>query len=104
VTGRHRAALLPGGTEAFSPDGRLVAVVAPLGQVALHDARTGRVIGQLAPHDDIGNDIEFSPNGRLLATTSKDGTARIFRVPDGSVVARCRHDGPVVAVAFSARR
>jgi WD40 repeat protein len=100
-TGRHRAALLPGGTEAFSPDGRLVGVVAPLGQVALHDARTGRVIRQLAPHDDIGHDIEFSPDGRLLATTSKDGAARIFRVSDGTVVATLRHDGDVRAVAFS---
>ena len=69
--------------------------------MALHDARTGRVIGQLAPHDDIGNDIEFSPDGRLLATTSKDGTARIFRVADGTVVATLRRDRPVVAVAFS---
>ena len=66
ATGRHRAALLPGGTAAFSPDGRLVAVIAPLGQVALHDARTGRVVRQLAAHDDIGNDVEFSPDGRLL--------------------------------------
>ena len=92
----------PAGTAAFSPDGRLVAVIAPLGQVALHDARTGRVMRQLAPHDDIGNDIEFSPDGRLLATASKDGTARIFRVSDGTTVATLRHDGPVVAVAFSA--
>ena len=33
----------------------------------------------------------FSPNGRLVATSSLDGTARVWSIEDGSIVATLRH-------------
>jgi len=45
-------------------------------------------VSELVSHAHDIVDIVFSPDGRLLATTSKDNTARIWDVFSGKEVAR----------------
>ena len=77
---------------AFSPDGRLVAGAGIGADHAAHvwDAQTGLQLYTL-PHDDDVLSVDFSPNGRYLATGSKDGTARVWNVAGGLLLATFNH-------------
>ncbi|MDW8224298.1 MAG: hypothetical protein RMJ82_15255 [Gemmatales bacterium] len=52
-------------------------------------------------HTDWIRGVAFSPNGKLLATASDDGTARVWDAKTGEVLGKFRHAGWVYAVAFS---
>jgi len=52
-------------------------------------------------HDDYVNAIDFSPDGRHLATASNDKTARVWDVISGHEVSRVKHDAFVRATRFS---
>jgi WD40 repeat protein len=56
---------------------------------------------QVLRHDDDVNGVAFSPNGRLLATTGNDRTARVWEVASGRERAQFIHDNVVYGVAFS---
>jgi WD40 repeat protein len=45
--------------------------------------------------------VSFSPNGRWLATSSSDRSARIFEVKTGAAINQLIQDGPVNRVLFS---
>jgi len=47
------------------------------------------------------NAAAYSPDGSTVVTASEDGTARVFRVRDGSVIATLRHGGSVTDAVFS---
>src|SRR5262249_10874752 len=73
----------------FSPDGGLLAAGCsspagpgkrPRGAVALWDARTGEPAGSLAGHDGPVVHLDFSRDGRRLATAGLDGKARVWDV------------------------
>jgi WD40 repeat protein len=87
-----------------SPDGSLVAVIAadPAQHVRarIYDAHTGRLLHVL-PEKGI-TDVEFSPDGSLLATTSADDTTRLWEPRSGRLV-RLLDDGggTVLAASFS---
>jgi WD40 repeat protein len=56
----------------------------------------------LRGHEDAVYAVAFSPDGRHLASGSKDGTVRVWDVATGRAVAALRgHDGAVWQVAFS---
>ena len=65
-------------TGTFSPDGRMVATVVSGGRRAgarVFEARTGRLLHVLSPAPSAKlKGVEFSPNGRMLATRSYTGT------------------------------
>ena len=67
---------------ALSPDADRVAF-ADLGEanVEVWDLATGKQIAQLVGHEKPVCTVAFSPNGVNLATASKDGTVRVWRVP-----------------------
>lgn len=78
---------------AFSPDGQTVAAatgrypggqepVKP-GEVSLWHRVTGVMITTLKGHADGINSVAFSPDGKLLATGSNDGTAKLWDLTSG---------------------
>ncbi len=82
---------------ACSPDGRLIATagggdpdfrldrpgaVRP-GHVSLWDAATGRLFRSFRDHTHLVLNVAFSPDTRLLASASYDGTTRLYDVATG---------------------
>ena len=45
------------------------------------DAESGSVLRELAAHSKEIDDVVISPDGRLAATASFDGTALVWRLP-----------------------
>jgi WD40 repeat protein len=59
-------------------------------------------IATLRGHEDIVWSVAFSPDGRTLATGSRDKTARLWEVASGKEIAMLRgHENIVRSVAFS---
>jgi eukaryotic-like serine/threonine-protein kinase len=101
------------GCVAWSPDGKLLATVAP-GEgladrnrdVLLLDATTGKVRQRLSGHTRKVECLAFSPDGKHLVTGSMDGTARVWLVESGREIFTYRGHSEtrpftVFAVAFS---
>jgi WD40 repeat protein/energy-coupling factor transporter ATP-binding protein EcfA2 len=91
----------------FSPDGSLV-LVRTVQQVSVHAARTGALVASLAGHERPVLRAAFSHSGAQIATTSADGTMRVWETATGKEIARLApqvrgYDKPVtlLAVAFS---
>jgi WD40 repeat protein len=96
---------LPGASRliAISPnDQRIVAVVTAAGETKSHliDARNGHVLRTL-PQQRITH-AEFSPEGPLLATSSADGSTRLWRSRDGRPVRTLNdHGSGITDLTFS---
>ena len=84
----------------FSPDGLTVAIGRSDSIVALYDLRTGRQTGKLVGYWSI-TDLDFSPDGKLLATATLGGSAYIWDVAHQSIVSSLSDDGVSLAVRFS---
>src|SRR5207244_5095530 len=89
--------------ERLSHDGTLLAVAnsGNLGQIALVRVATGRTVAVLTEHTLVIQDLAFSPDDRLLATASLDGTARIWDAHTGRPLRLLEHPDGVENVAFS---
>ena len=70
------------GGATFSPDGtKLATITGSLAKV--WDAHTGRELLTLAGHNNWVTSIAFSPDGKRLATTSFDETAKVWSITTG---------------------
>ena len=111
---RHRlarAAHAP--ATAFSADGRRLATGIYIGDmrktgehleemVFLWDVRTGRELRAFRSDATGIRDVAISPDSRLLATASQDGTLRVFDVDSGAVRFEFdAHRGGVHSVCFA---
>lgn len=66
-------------------DARTLVLGSEGGEVALYqDGPTRLPVAMLRGHDGAITHAEFSADGRRLVTASRDGTARVWRVPDPS--------------------
>jgi WD40 repeat protein len=84
----------------FSPDGTMLAV-ASAERIALYDAET-RVERRVISTSMLENSLTFSPDGQTLFAGASDGTARVWRVEDGTLLHTVPGErGPVESVAFS---
>jgi WD40 repeat protein len=91
------------GPERLSHDGTLLAVAnsGNLGQVTIIELATGRTVAVLTEHTRGIQDLAFSPDDRLLATASLDGTARIWDAHTGQPLRVLEHPDGLENVAFS---
>jgi WD40 repeat protein len=91
---------------AFSPDGRYLASGA-FQEVCLWDAQTGLLRRKLTGFADRVVALEFSANGKLLATgggpPTEDGEVKVFDVAAGKLVTDIKngHSDTVFGVSFS---
>jgi WD40 repeat protein len=100
LAGDHEALAIQDtmGSVTFSPDGTQLAAIS--GSTAkLWDAATGRQLMVLPGHTGWVIDVAFSPDGKRLATTSFDQSARIWSITPGQETAIVPGDG--LRVAYS---
>ncbi|QQQ73767.1 protein kinase [Saccharothrix sp. 6-C] len=87
----------------FSPDSRTLAVTLSGGRIGLWDLVDPGAQWTILPgHEGIAIDVEFSPDGAVLATGGGDRLVRLWRVKDGvQVGALTGNDAPVRRVTWS---
>jgi len=95
---------------AYSSDGqRLVAggcddaerEPCPVGQAVVWEASTGEVLATLTGHADSVSAVAFSPDGAKIATTSFDGTAKVWDATTGAELLMFTNAELFNRVAFS---
>ena len=86
-TGRVRAILTTDGARpmTFSSDGKLLAAGQGSGIVILWDTVSWQERAIFRGHSSGINSLAFSPGGNRLASTSLDGTIKLWPVPRGRV-------------------
>ena len=98
----HSIATLSAGAE-YSPDGAIIASPdLQKGVVELFDAATGKPVRTLNGHTGPVSDVDFSPDGTMIATSSSDTTVRLWDVRTGAqLLALQGHEGATQSVSFS---
>ena len=96
---------------AFSPDNQLFAVTRA-NRAVVWSRLDGRVITTVEHSDFVGDakvvfgthveELLFSPDSRLLVTSSRDRTTRFWRADTGEEVRRLTHQSPAEHVVFTA--
>lgn len=74
---------------AFSPDGKLAAIGIQSTNQNLFLFRVGdgvKLAGPIAAHSNGTTSVAFSPNGKFLVSGGRDGTAKLWRVPDMTLI------------------
>lgn len=66
---------------AISPHGNLLAAALEDNSVHIWDLETHEELTSLTGHDKSITDLQFTPDGKLLISTSLDGTIRLWGVP-----------------------
>jgi WD40 repeat protein/class 3 adenylate cyclase len=95
------AVLAPFST-AFSPDGERLVIGGLDDSVGVVvDVRSGEEMLSLEGHEDHLQDVDWSPDGRWIATSSFDATVGIWDARTGDRRFSLFHDGPVVVSDWS---
>ncbi len=88
---------------AFSPDGERIAISTQSAPIAVVvDISTGETVFTLEGHTISTKNVAWSPDGRWLATSSDDGSARIWNGRTGELrFALLSHEATVQDIAWS---
>lgn len=92
------------GTGAFSPDSKLLATTGGSGftDIIIWDAQTGEKLKTIVGHTAWINHLEFSSDGKWIASASSDRTAKIFDVETGRLLTTLAgHTETVIEVDFN---
>ena len=84
----------------WSPDGRQVALIGHLHDIPVVDLET-RQVHELRGHSDAIYRAEFSRDGRSLLSAGDDGTARVWKIAEGTSIVLRGHDDDVYRARFS---
>jgi WD40 repeat protein len=84
---------------AFRPDGAAV-VTATGNQATEWDAQDGVLLGRFQGHSGAVTDVDFSPNSKLLVTSSADGTARVWNLATQTTLMELRGNAGAVSTAI----
>lgn len=82
---------------AFTPDGTL-ATASTDHTIKLWNIQRNQLIHTLSGHTDMVSDIAISPDNRLLASTSRDGTVRLWNIATGQPHTPTSADGGFYAL------
>jgi WD40 repeat protein len=72
------------GPVCFSPDGKRFVIGSDQNVIRIFDAASGKEVQKLIGHRAPLLDLAFTPDGRTLASSSKDRTLRLWHVPSWS--------------------
>jgi WD40 repeat protein len=87
---------------AVTRDGKRVALGLDSGLVTLRDSTTGDILFTLKGHDDAVTTLDFSPDGKWLASAGTDATVRVWSTETGKEHKKFEgHESWVFAVRFS---
>ena len=105
VTASRLALQVPGlgGLLTWSPRGVFVTEgPEDSGLIDIRDAETGERVHSFQGHEGDVNDVAFSPDGSLLASTGKDGTLKVWDASTWRLVSSLSSDGEAWGPSFSA--
>ena len=89
------------GDIAYSPDGTQLAVSSSIG-IWIYDVNTFAEVALFTGHTKTVNSVEFSPDGKMLASGSEDETVRLWDARTGQLLHTLEeHTSDVTSVAFS---
>ncbi len=71
------------------------------GEAVVWDTRTGEALARFGSHPRQMTDVQFSLDGKLVATSSWDGTARLWDPTTWTEQSRLQLEGPVFSLGFS---
>ncbi len=87
---------------AFSPNSKYIATAGSYDRILkVWDLATGRTISSFTAHQLEINSVQYSPNGRYIATSSEDSTIKVWNAYDFSLLYTIKRPKPELDVIFS---
>ncbi len=87
---------------ALSPDAKYLATGNTSGVITIWETTTGQIFEQIRQDEqNFIYDLEFSPDGRRIASAGEGGSVRVLEVQTAKEIARMHGSGVVYSAAFS---
>lgn len=84
----------------FDQTSKLLGICEANGRTSVVDARTGTPVSPFAGHKYFAHRIQVDSQNKRVLTCSYDGTAQIYDLQTGDVIATCEHERPVIWTEF----